>query len=150
MMAAIRAMRATATAVMRRQRGAAAIEFAVLIPVVVTALTGVAIYGRAMYEKMELVSAARAGAQQAVLDRTDTAAIKNAVVNSTNLGLTTADVTTTETCLCSDGTAITCGLTCADSDPNHYYMTVTANYTHTLMLLGTTMNLSGSVKIRTK
>jgi Flp pilus assembly protein TadG len=135
----------------QNERGAAAVEFALIIPVVVAALTGIANYGLAMYDKMELVSAARAGAQQAILDRTDTTAIKNAVVNSTNLGLTTANVTTSESCLCADGTAISaCGQTCLDNDPNHFYMTITVSYTHTLLLLGTSVNLTDSVKVRTQ
>ncbi len=134
----------------RTERGAAAVEFALIIPFILAALLGIANYGLAVYDKMELVGAARAGAQQAILDRTDTTAIKNAVVNSSNLGLTTANVTTTESCLCSDGTGITCGATCGDGDPNHYYMTITASYAHTLLLLGTTINLSGSVKVRTQ
>jgi len=134
----------------RSERGAAAVEFALIIPVILAALTGIANYGLAVYNKMELVSAARAGAQQAILDRTDTTAIKNAVVNSTNLGLTTGDVTIAESCLCSDGSANTCGVACVDGDPNHYYMTITAKYTHTLLLLGTSVNLAGSVKVRTQ
>jgi Flp pilus assembly protein TadG len=142
MMAAMGAMRAVRTvmtraAAARSERGAAAIEFALIIPVIVVALTGIANYGLAMHDKMELVSAARAGAQQAILGGTDTA-IKNAVVNSTNLGLSTADVVTTESYLCADGTIVTVSTdTCVNNDPLQYFMTITANYTHTLLLLGT-------------
>jgi len=133
------------------ERGAAAVEFALIIPAILAALLGIVNYGLAMYDKMELVGAARAGAQQAIFDRTDTTAIKTAVVNSTNLGITTADVTTTESYLCADGTVVALATdTCVNSDPMQYYMTITANYTHTLLLLGTTMNLSGSVKVRTQ
>lgn len=151
-MGAVRAIRTVMArgAAVRSERGAAAVEFALIIPVILAALTGIANYGLAMYNKMELVSAARAGAQQAILDRTDTTAIKNAVVDSTNLGITTANVTTVESCMCSDGSTTTCGVACVDGDPNHYYMTITANYTHTLLLLGTSINLSGSVKVRTE
>ena len=135
----------------RSEKGAAAVEFALIVPAIRAARLGIVNYGLAMYDKMELVGAARAGAQQAIFDRTDTTAIKTAVVNSTNLGITTADVTTTESYLCADGTVIALATdTCVNSDPLQYYMTITANYTHTLLLLGTTMNLSGSVKVRTQ
>ncbi|MBI3112980.1 MAG: pilus assembly protein [Rhodospirillales bacterium] len=156
MMAGGRAVGAIGRAMMRwpaacSERGAAAVEFALIIPVVLAGLTGIANYGLAMYNKMELVGAARAGAQQAILDRTDTTAIKNAVVNSTNLGITTADVTTTESYLCADGTVVTLATdTCVNSDPLQYYMTVTANQNFTLLLLGTSISLSGSVKVRTQ
>ncbi len=135
----------------RSKGGAAAVEFALIVPVVLAALTGIANYGLAMYNKMELVSAARAGAQQAIIDRTDTTAIKNAVVNSTNVGVTTADVTTTESYLCADGTVVTLSTdTCVDNDPKQFFMTVTVNQSFTLLLLGTTVGLSGSVKVRTQ
>jgi len=131
--------------------GAAAVEFALIVPVVLAALTGIVNYGLAMYNKMELVSAARAGAQQAIIDRTDTTAIKNAVVNSTNVGVTTADVTTTESYLCADGTVVTLSTdTCVNNDPKQFFMTVTVNQSFTLLLLGTTVGLSGSVKVRTQ
>jgi len=133
------------------ERGAAAVEFALIIPVVLAALTGIANYGLAMYNKMELVGAARAGAQQAIIDRTDTTAIKNAVVNSSNVGITSADVTTTESYLCADGTVVSLSTdTCVNNDPLQYFMTVTANQNFTLLLLGTTISLSGSVKVRTQ
>jgi Flp pilus assembly protein TadG len=135
----------------RSKGGAAAVEFALIVPVVLAALTGIVNYGLAMYNKMELVSAARAGAQQAIIDRTDTTAIKNAVVNSTNAGVTTSDVTTTESYLCADGTVVTLSTdTCVNNDPKQFYMTVTVNQNFTLLLLGTTVSLSGSVKVRTQ
>lgn len=132
-------------------RGAAAVEFALLVPVILAGLTGVANYGLAMQDKMELVSAARAGAQLAINDRSDTAAIKQAVVDSTELNITTADVTTLETCWCADTAATqTCGVSCADGEDEQFFMDITASETFTLLLLGTTLNLSGSVRVRTE
>lgn len=133
------------------RRGAAAVEFALLVPVILAGLTGVANYGLAMYNKMELVSAARSGAQMAIRDREDTTSIKEAVVDSTNLNITTADVTTSETCLCAvDGLPATCGVQCSDNEPTQYFMTVTVNQNFTLLILGTNIALSGSVKVRTQ
>ena len=132
------------------RRGAAAVEFAILVPVILAALTGIVNFGLVMFDKMELVSAARAGAQLALIDRTDTTGIAQAVVASTNLSLTTSDVTTTEFCECADGTTVTCGTTCVDASSNRYFMTISASYNHTLLLLGTTMSLTGSTTIRTQ
>lgn len=133
-----------------RDRGAAAVEFAIIAPILIAALTGIVDYGLAMYNKMELMGAVRAGAQVALIDYTDTTAIKQAVVDSTNAGITTADVTTTQFCECADGSTITCGNTCADSSSNRYFMTISATQNYTLMLLGTTIAIDASTTIRTR
>ena len=136
--------------------GAAAVEFALLVPIIAAVLAGVANYGMALFQKMELESAARAGAQMAMLGRSSTTTIQNAVINSTNLTLTTSDITLTESCWCADVDAsATCGVTCADGDPTQYFMSVTVakdfdylfgfNY-----IIGTDAALSESVKVRTE
>ncbi|MCH7833250.1 MAG: pilus assembly protein, partial [Proteobacteria bacterium] len=48
------------------RRGAAAVEFAIIVPVLATAVIGIANYGLVTFDKMELVNAARAGAQLAI------------------------------------------------------------------------------------
>ncbi len=148
------------------RRGAAAVEFALIAPVLLAGLTGVANYGIAMHDKMELVSAARSGAQLAIFNGTNTTstqtdAIKTAVVAASNLSIATTDVTATETYNCDDNTSVSASTdTCADNEPVQYYMTVAIpNYTFNPMLLsqdaallifGRTLTLSGSVTVRTK
>jgi len=127
------------------QRGAGALEFALLIPVLAALVTGLGNYGLAMLEKMELTSAARAGAQYALLDASNTSAIATAVVNATNLSITTSDVTTTAFCTDDSNDDATCG----DSDATRTYMTVSVSEDFTLLLLGTSITLSGSATVRT-
>jgi len=134
----------------RSERGAAAVEFALLIPIISAVLLGLVNYGLAMFDKMELTSATRAGAQLALLDTSDTTAIKQAVVDSTNLSLTIANVTTSQACECADGSAVTCGDPCGDGSANRYYFTVNSSYAHNLLLLGTSVTLNGSATVRTK
>ena len=86
----------------KSRRGAAAVEFALLLPVIVAGLTGVGNYGLAIFEKIEMESAARAGAQMAIRDRTATSDIQQTTVDSTNLTITTNDVTVSNTCRCAD------------------------------------------------
>ena len=74
------------------RRGAAAVEFALMVPVVVAGLTGVANCGLVIFEKIEVESAARAGAQMAIRDRENTSAIQQTTVDSTNLTITTSDL----------------------------------------------------------
>jgi len=133
--------------------GAAAVEFAILIPVIATGLLGVGNYGLVVFEKMELVSAARAGAQQAMVNGADTASIKAVVVASTNLNITTTNVAVADVCWCADtaaGTAWTCGVSCTDGGDAQHYTEVTVSEDYALLLLGTTLSLSESVRIRTE
>ncbi len=133
------------------RRGAAAVEFALLVPVVLAGLTGVANYGLAIFEKIELESAARAGAQMAIRDRENTSAIQQTTVDSTNLTITTDDVSVSTACRCADiDSTATCGTTCADNEPTQFYTTVTVTKNFTLLLLGTNVTLSESVTVRTQ
>jgi len=133
------------------RQGIAAVEFALIVPIVAAMLVGLANYGLAMFDKMELVSAARAGAQLILVDASaSTSDIQAAVVASTNLGISTSDVTVTESCECADGSAITCGDICADSSANRYFYTVAASENFTLLLLGTSITLTGTAVVRTQ
>ncbi len=142
--------------VVESRHGAAAVEFALLAPIIAVILAGIANYGMALFQKMELESAARAGAQMAIRDRAATTTIQNAVINATNLTLVSGDITLAESCWCADVDAsATCGVTCDDDDPTQYFMTVTVakdfdylfgfNY-----LIGSDATLSESVKVRTQ
>lgn len=131
--------------------GVAAVEFALIAPIIAAMLVGLANYGLAMFEKMELVSAARAGAQLVLVDTgATTSEIQAAVVASTNSGISTSDVTVTQSCECADGTAITCGGTCSDASANRYFYTIAASNDFTLLLLGSTITLTGTAVVRTQ
>ena len=143
------------------RRGAAAVEFALLIPVIAAGIIGVANYGLVVFDKMEMLSALRAGAQLAVFNRTnststETDAIKAAVVASasTDLGLSTAEVAATESCFCLDvndnSSSATCGSSCSGGDPTQYYMTVSITNKNFPLLIAGSIDLSGLVKVRTK
>jgi len=135
----------------RSAAGVAALEFALIAPIIIALLAGLANYGLAMFDKMELVSAARAGAQLALIDSdVTTSEIQAAVVASTNLSISTSDVSVAQSCECADGTSVTCGATCGDGSSNRYFYTVTASEDFTLLILGTTITLSGSAVVRTQ
>ena len=134
------------------RRGAAAVEFALLVPVVVVGLTYVADLGRSTFQKIEMESAARAGAQMAIRARANTSAIEQTTVDSTNLTITTNDVSVSNICRCADIDATaTCGTTCANGDPTQYYttVTVTKSFTHLILPLPDKV-LVESVTVRTQ
>ncbi|MBT4890098.1 MAG: pilus assembly protein [Rhodospirillales bacterium] len=126
------------------KRGAAAVEFAMLMPIISALFIGVINYGLVVFEKMELSSAAHAGAQMALIDSSDTSVIQQVVVDSTDLNITTSDVAVSEacTCTCTDDT-------CSGADNEHHF-TITVSEDYTLLLVPTTMTLSSSAVIRTE
>ena len=132
------------------KRGVAAVEFALLVPILSALFIGIANYGLATFERMELESAARAGAQMALIDSSSTLVIQQVVVDSTNANIITSDVDVTQSCACADGTSVTCGNSCSDGSANQYYMTVTATESYTLLLLPTTITLTGTAMVRTQ
>ena len=63
----------------RKQRGAAAVEFAVVAPIFVLLLFGMIEYGRMVMVQQMLTNATREGARRAVLDGTTVASVKTTV-----------------------------------------------------------------------
>jgi Flp pilus assembly protein TadG len=77
----------------KRQRGAAAVELAILLPVVLLIIGGIVDFGRFFFTKIELTNAAREGARAAVVTGTPIAGITSRVtaavpgINPTNLSI---------------------------------------------------------------
>jgi Flp pilus assembly protein TadG len=132
------------------RRGAAAVEFALMTPIVTAAMVGVTDMGLAANEKMRLTNAARAGAQYALSNPTDTNGTQSAV-QSAAPGMSSVSVSLSKTCGCADGSSLTCGNTC-NSGITRTYITVTASTTHTFLVsypaFGSSIALSSSASIR--
>lgn len=133
-------------------RGNTAVEFALTAPMLVFMTLALWEFGNAVNERTQLETAARAGAQAAMSDPTDTSAIEQAVLDAT--GLTDADltVTTTSACECSDGTSVDCGTgTCAVGSVQTY-MTVEVTKPYTLTVNSDALNgvitLTGRATVR--
>ena len=98
-------------------RGQSAAEFAMVAPVLLLLLVGVADFGRVFYTAIELNNAARAGTQygiQSPANGADIAGMVQAAENDASdiSGLT---ATASEYCECPDGTTQACSSTpCAD------------------------------------
>ena len=110
---------------LKSTRGAVAIEFALLVPILLALLLGALEYGRVIRERMQLASAARAGVQFALQNAANLQAItgatpvvcsagltgvQGAVCNAT--GLDPSTVTVTPRCECADGSTIACTGSC--------------------------------------
>ena len=133
--------------------GAAGVEFALLLPVLLIVAMGLIDLGMAVFNKMELMSAVRTGAQVAIGDSSDTTVISQAVTNSTNLNPT---ITTTAFCECSNGASISCGTTCTLPLINRTFMRITATQSFTPITprlipgFPDVIPLSGQVTVRTQ
>ena len=154
--AAAAKMRAFAIALGLSDQGRVAVEFAIVVPVLVVLTLGAVDYGAAANVATKLDSAARAGAQYGANHPADTCGIAAAVRNATNAsGLanisnfkikvfqgpsTTTDVTTCVSasapvayyCTCSDsgGTAANCSTgTCTSPAYMTYYVGVSVSAT---------------------
>jgi Flp pilus assembly protein TadG len=121
------------------ESGAAAIEFAILLPVITLMLFAIVDYGFAMFTKMELSSAIRSGAQYAMASPSNDTNIKSAVVGSTNIG--DSSISPTYTISSDDVTlAYYCG-----EDPSSTFTTYSLLTDATTCTSGTFLTLSVSV-----
>ena len=150
---------------MLQDAGNAAVEFALLAPILGLLVAGLSDYGEAVDISTELNMAARAGAQYATHYPSDTAGITSVVKNSTKNpygsgNFTITDTTTTPTvasptyCTCGDSNPalanqVDCASgTCVSPAVKKFYVaiTVTQNYTPVLPYSGkfTAFTMTGS------
>jgi len=129
--------------------GVAAIEFAIIAPLLSLILLGLVDYGMAVFHRMELQSAVRAGAQYALIKDSNSTSINGVVLASTNLNALNLSTSVTEFCECSNGAALLCTSSCTSGAVRHF-STITGTYIHTWMFLPGTRTLSESITVRTQ
>lgn len=135
-----------------RDDGSAAVEFALIAPVLVLMLIAVVDLGLVMIDNVRLSSAVRAGAQFAMQDPDDKTSIRTVAVNATTLTIDPADITVSDKFCECDGVVSACDTTCASGFAPGEYVTVTATTTVTSILsypwLPSPTTLSQSTTIR--
>jgi Flp pilus assembly protein TadG len=117
--------------------GVSGIEFAIVAPLLV--LTSVCAFdlGMGFYRKMQVESAAQAGAQYAMLNGFKANSIANAVSNATNFSGLSASPAPSQFCGCPSGAGITsasCTSTCSTGFPPGTYAVASATGTYTTLL----------------
>ena len=117
--------------VSRNERGAAAVEFALVVPLLVALLAGIAEFGRAYYLQTTLSGAAREAVRSVAL-KNDSVAARTVARNAAGLTL-------------ADGQFTIAGCSSAGADA-----AVTIRYSTPFMsgLFGTTLNLTGKGVMR--
>jgi uncharacterized membrane protein len=91
-----------------------AIEFALIAPVAMLMLVGVIDYGMAVYDRMQLSSAVRAGIQYAMHHSANPATIEQVVMSALTIDQSAVTVTAQQVCECPGGAAAECDETCPD------------------------------------
>ena len=102
----------------RCRRGAIAVEFALIAPVLAALVVGMFEYFGATHQAMQLASAARAGAEYALSYPSDSTGIEQAIQGSGQLATAGLSITVSQVCECPDGTAVACTDTCGGNLSN--------------------------------
>ncbi len=131
------------------RRGVAAVEFAVILPVLAVALMGTIDLGSAIQQALRLEAAARAGAQYAMSTPTDQAGIESAVRNA----LTGWDDVTVQpaamSCVCPGSGAVSCSsTTCGPAVQRYVSIVVTRSFSGLLLADLTTLQGDMTLRIR--
>jgi Flp pilus assembly protein TadG len=117
--------------------GVAAIEFAIMIPLLSLMVVSVTDIGLAVYRKMQVENAAQAGAQYAIAHGFDTNGISQAVTSATNSLAITASPSPVTFCGCpasSGVSTVSCGTVCGGGALSGTYTTVSARATYSTLI----------------
>ncbi|MBT3990626.1 MAG: pilus assembly protein [Rhodospirillaceae bacterium] len=119
----------------RSTSGVAATEFALVTPILLIVALSLFDIGSAVSESLVLKSAARVGAEYALLDSDDTAGIQAAVFGATSKSTDNLTVSTSVFCECAK-VALICGQTCPlDGSVPNQFVTVSLTDIYAPLLL---------------
>jgi Flp pilus assembly protein TadG len=129
------------------RRGAAAVEFAVLVPLFSALLIGLMLAWEPATAMLRMRAAVHAGATYVRDGGTDDALTYSAVEKSWQRKPSDAVIAVSRSCLC--GAAVhACTSTCSDSTPPSVYVTITASDTDMSRAFGKTLGRSEVVRVR--
>ncbi len=121
----------------RDRRGAAAIEFGVVLPLLAMLVISAADVGLGVYRKMQVEDAAQAGAEYAIKHGFDANAISTAVLAATNASTISSSPAPVQFCGCANASGVsatTCGGVCPSGAPAGTYTTVSAQGSYSTIL----------------
>lgn len=118
-------------------RGAAAIEFGVIAPLLVLMAISAVDLGMGVYRKMQVQNAAQAGLEYAIAHGFNATSIASAVTSATTFSGISASPTPTQFCGCASSTgisSISCSSTCSGGATPGTYVQVSAQGSYTTLL----------------
>ena len=114
------------------EAGSAAVEFALLAPVLVMIVMGMIDYGSVMNQTMQVAAAAHAGAEYAIRNGWNANGIQTAVTGATTLTVSASPAPQLVTACISNGAVVTTAApTCASGAKPGHYVVVSAQATVT-------------------
>ena len=117
--------------------GVAAVEFGIIVPILVLMVVATVDLGKGFYFKMQVEDAAQAGAAWAVKNGFNANAISNAVTSAVSAPAISVSPAPVQFCGCASGSSIstvTCGTTCSGGALAGTYTTVSAQMTYNTIL----------------
>lgn len=134
------------------QTGASAVEFALVAPMLIALVVGLADFGSALRERMQLTAAAHAGIQYAARNPDNPGGISSAVNAASSIPSARLTVSTTTACECADGSAVACAGGACPAGSARTYVTVAVSESYPLLFdypgLGTSISLSAQASQR--
>ncbi len=136
--------------------GVAAIEFAILAPLLIVLLVFTIDLGIGFYRKMQVQNAAQAGAQYAAVHGFNATSVSNAVLSATSFLGIAASPAPSQFCGCPSSTGVTtatCGSTCSSSGsaPGSYVVVTAQGSYNTLFSypgIPNAFNFTGQATVR--
>ena len=117
--------------------GVAAVEFGALIPIFALILICTADFGLGFHTKMQVQTAAQAGAAYAISRGYNGSGITSAITGATHATSIQAEPAPQQFCGCATGTSttvVTCGTSCPGGAPSGTYVRASARATYTTLL----------------
>lgn len=134
----------------REEAGQSLIELALMMPIFSILIVGSAEFARLAYASIEVTNAARAGAQYGAQSTSTAADLTGmqSVAKAAGPNVTVMQATASTSCVCSDGTTITCasaGTSCAARIEEYVHVNTSASIDPMFHLPGlpTTYTLTG-------
>ena len=137
--------------------GVAAIELAIIAPVLVLALICTIDLGLGIHRRMQVESAAQAGAEYAIARGFSQDGVTSAVANATSFTGVSANPAPQQFCGCASVSGVaasTCGVPCPDASNPGTYVTVSAQGSYTTLIpypmFPDTYNFAAQSTVRTQ
>jgi Flp pilus assembly protein TadG len=117
--------------------GGAAVELAIIAPLLILMMISTVDLGMGFYRKMQVGEAAQAGAQYAMLNGFNSSKISTAITSATSFLGIAASPAPSQSCGCAASTGVTaasCGSQCPDTTVAGTYVTASAQATYNTIL----------------
>lgn len=121
----------------RDRKGAAAVEFALIAPLLAMMIILTVDLGMGIFSKMQVEDAAQAGAQYAIIHGFDSSAISSVVTNATSNSGISSSPAPVQFCGCPSAAGITaasCSGVCSTGNAPGTYVTVSAQGTYSTLV----------------